>query len=173
MYSSCPTCFITARSGSFIPSLFTTLPFFIVRMPHFFIQNSMLMSVLNTCTIITSVFVCSSLLAYSFKSSINNKWFNLYSFFPHLKHAFTFLRIKDNMAPYSTQATMAIDCLPGISPFSHEPFPDLHHLLSMTASIVAYSLTKAFSNFQLFQTFIYPAMWNKVICFSVIYPYYG
>ena len=76
MYSSCPTYFITTPSGSFIPSLFTILPFFIVRMPHFFIQNSMLMSVLNTCTIITSVFVCSSLLAYSFESSINNKWFN-------------------------------------------------------------------------------------------------
>ena len=57
------------------------------------------------------------------------------------------------MAPYSTQTTMAIDCLPGISPFSHQPLPDLHHLPSTIASTVAYSVAKTFSNFQLFQTF--------------------
>ena len=72
VYPSCPTCFITSPSGNFIHSFFTILPHFIVRIPHFFIPNSMPMSVLNTCTVLTSVFVCPSLLAYSFKSSINN-----------------------------------------------------------------------------------------------------
>ena len=67
VYPSCPTYFITSSSGSFIPSLFAILPLFIVRIPHFFIPNSLPMSVLNTYTILTSVFVCSSLLAYSFK----------------------------------------------------------------------------------------------------------
>ena len=63
VYPSCQTCFITSRSGSFIPFFFTILPFFIVRIPHFFIPNSMPMWVLSTCTVLTNVFVCSSLLA--------------------------------------------------------------------------------------------------------------
>ena len=67
-----------------------------VRIPHFFIPNSMPMSVLNTYTVLTKVFFCSSIIAQSFKSSKNNRCFNLYSFFSDSYHAFTFLRIKNN-----------------------------------------------------------------------------
>ena len=84
LYPSYPAYFITSPSSRFIPSRFTILSLFILRMPHFFIPKSIPMSVLNTCTVLISIFVCSSLLVYSFKSSIINKWFNLYSFFPHL-----------------------------------------------------------------------------------------
>ena len=61
-------------SNSIIPNPFTFhfLLLFIVRIPHFFIPNSMPLSVLDKYTVLTSVFVCSSLLAYGFKSSINN-----------------------------------------------------------------------------------------------------
>ena len=62
------------------------------------------------------------------------------------------------MAPYSTQTTMAIGYLPRISPFSHYPVPDLHHLSSTIPSTVGFSFAETFSNFQQFQKFIYTCL---------------
>ena len=58
------------------------LSLFMVRNPNFFFPNSIPLFVLNTWTVLFSVTTCSSLLKNSFKSSMNKKWFSLYSFFP-------------------------------------------------------------------------------------------
>ena len=48
VYPSFSTSFITSQFGSFIPSHLTTFPLFMVRIPHFFIPNSIPISVLKT-----------------------------------------------------------------------------------------------------------------------------
>ena len=48
VYTSFLTYFITSLFGSFIPSHLTTFPLFMVKIPHFFIPNSIPVSVLKT-----------------------------------------------------------------------------------------------------------------------------
>ena len=48
VYPSLPTSFITSLIGSFIPSHLTTFTFFMARIPHFFIPNSIPISELKT-----------------------------------------------------------------------------------------------------------------------------
>ena len=62
----------------------------------FFIQNSILVSVLMACTVFTNVSICSSLLENSFKSSMSNTLFSFYSFVPYSQCVFTFLSINNN-----------------------------------------------------------------------------
>ena len=57
-------------------------PLFITRAPHFFSSNSMLVSWLNTRTVITSAYIWSLFFSYSFKSSMYNRSYWILTLFP-------------------------------------------------------------------------------------------
>ena len=99
---------ILSPSGISTSSDSTTFQLFSTNTPHFFIPNSIPISLLNICTMEINSFTSRSLCAKIFKSSINKMWFNFPLFFKVYPHS-TFLNIP---VPYKSQIAMVTNCLP-------------------------------------------------------------
>ena len=81
LYPSFSISIILSPSGISTPSDGTTVPLFNTSTPHFFISNSVPISLLNIYTVETNPFISRSFFAKIFKSSINKTWFNFSPFY--------------------------------------------------------------------------------------------
>ena len=70
IYPSSSRLFIALLSGNEIPPHFTTFPVFMIKIGHLLIPNCILISLVNTLTVLVIISICFSFLPYNFSSSM-------------------------------------------------------------------------------------------------------